>query len=204
MPYAPVTDEGAVLYYEDSGTPAGLTDYVTIVAIHGTLFHSGTSGTSGSSFRSYLYLMNLSSLSEVFGRVLPFATERGMRLVRINLRDYPGSTPLSKDAPGTAEEIIASMGQELAAFLAWFVEAEHLPEISSTSSADEKGTDLKGGLSILAWSMGNIPALSLLGNLDKVSQTRQDLLGKYVRSYVMLGRRSLHDSPPKMTVCPII
>lgn len=193
MPYAPITDEGAVLYYDDSGTPAGREDYVTVVAIHGTLFHSGTFDTSssGSSLGSYLYRMNLSSLSEVFGGMHPFATERGMRLVRINLRDYPGSTPLSKDAPGTAEEIIASMGQELAAFLAWFIEAEHLPEISLTTSADGKETDLKGGLSILGWSMGNIPALSLLGNLDKLPTTGRDLLGKYVRSYIMLGRRSL-------------
>ena len=41
MPTAPVDDKGSVLYYEDSGAPAGSTDYVTLVLIHGTGFHSG-------------------------------------------------------------------------------------------------------------------------------------------------------------------
>ena len=41
MPTVPVTQQGAVLYYEDSGVPGGSTDYVTIILIHGTCFHSG-------------------------------------------------------------------------------------------------------------------------------------------------------------------
>ena len=41
MPTAPVDNTGTVLYYEDSGAPAGSTDYVTLVLIHGTCFHGG-------------------------------------------------------------------------------------------------------------------------------------------------------------------
>ena len=41
MPILPVNDEGAVLYYEDSGAPPGSRDYHTIFLIHGFIFHSG-------------------------------------------------------------------------------------------------------------------------------------------------------------------
>lgn len=46
MPTAPVDNKGNVLYYEDSGEPAGSADYVTLVLIHGMCFHSGTFSTS--------------------------------------------------------------------------------------------------------------------------------------------------------------
>ena len=41
MPIAPVDTRGSVLYYEDSGVPNASTDYVTLVMVHGTCFHSG-------------------------------------------------------------------------------------------------------------------------------------------------------------------
>lgn len=41
MPLAPVNDEGVVLYYHDTGVPGNRTDYVTLIIIHGTIFHGG-------------------------------------------------------------------------------------------------------------------------------------------------------------------
>lgn len=41
MPILPVNDDGALLYYEDSGAPPGSRDYHTIFLIHGFIFHSG-------------------------------------------------------------------------------------------------------------------------------------------------------------------
>jgi hypothetical protein len=41
MPSIVVNDEGAVLSYEDSGAPAGKTDYSTVVILHGLVFHAG-------------------------------------------------------------------------------------------------------------------------------------------------------------------
>lgn len=40
MPQAPVNDK-TVLYYEDTGAPAGSSDYITIILIHGLTFHGG-------------------------------------------------------------------------------------------------------------------------------------------------------------------
>lgn len=42
MPIAPVNDDGAVLYYEDTGAPSQSTDYTTLALVHGLIFHSGT------------------------------------------------------------------------------------------------------------------------------------------------------------------
>lgn len=39
MPLAPVNDNGTQLYYEDSGAP-DTDSYVTLVLIHGTVFHA--------------------------------------------------------------------------------------------------------------------------------------------------------------------
>ena len=41
MPTVTINAEGVVLYYEDSGPPAGSSNYVTLVVIHGFIFHGG-------------------------------------------------------------------------------------------------------------------------------------------------------------------
>lgn len=41
MPTAPVSDDGAFVYYEDSAAPADVQDYTTIVLVHGYSLNSG-------------------------------------------------------------------------------------------------------------------------------------------------------------------
>ena len=41
MPTIPVNGSGAVLYYEDSGSPGTTEDYHTIFIVHGFIFHGG-------------------------------------------------------------------------------------------------------------------------------------------------------------------
>ena len=43
MPTIPVNDEGAVLFYEDSGAPQATEHYATLFILHGFMFHGGTS-----------------------------------------------------------------------------------------------------------------------------------------------------------------
>jgi hypothetical protein len=52
MPTLPVNNNGAVLYYEDSGAPSGKTEYSTIVIFHGLVFHGCTSSQTCSSLMS--------------------------------------------------------------------------------------------------------------------------------------------------------
>ncbi|KAL1950828.1 hypothetical protein VTO73DRAFT_5952 [Trametes versicolor] len=74
MPTAPLGDKGSVFYYKDSGAPSGSTNYTTLVLVPGTCFHIA-----------------------IYRPIIPFADEHNLRLVLLNLRDYPGSTPLSPE-----------------------------------------------------------------------------------------------------------
>lgn len=132
---------------------------------------------------------------ETFKMMLPFVSQHNLRFVRLNLRDYPGSSPWSQDeldgireGRETARDTVASMGVEIAAFLAWYIETQNIPALSSSEGIDEQGARAKGGISVGAWSMGNIASLSFLANLDKVPEATVALLGKYLRSYVMFGK----------------
>ena len=49
MPTATVDDSGHYLYYEDTGPVEGRDDYVTIVCVHGLIFH-------GSAYSSSFYI----------------------------------------------------------------------------------------------------------------------------------------------------
>ncbi|OJT12830.1 hypothetical protein TRAPUB_10665 [Trametes pubescens] len=166
MPTAPVDDNGTVLYFEDSGAPSGSTDYTTLVLVHGTCFHSA-----------------------VYRPMIPFAAERNLRLVLLNLRDYPGSTLLSpedvNDLRGPSEEAqaraIGNRGVEIAVFLCWFIESQRIPPIDEAT-----GT---GGLSLLSWSGGNCPAAAVFAHADKLPEETRRLLGTYLRSFIMYGAR---------------
>lgn len=41
MPTIPVNNDGAVLFYTDSGPPSEVADYATIILIHGFMFNIG-------------------------------------------------------------------------------------------------------------------------------------------------------------------
>ena len=41
MPTVDIDDKGTQIYYEDSGVPAGISDYTTIVLVHGFTVNSG-------------------------------------------------------------------------------------------------------------------------------------------------------------------
>ncbi|EIW51541.1 alpha/beta-hydrolase [Trametes versicolor FP-101664 SS1] len=180
MPTAPVDDNGTVLYFEDSGAPPGSTDYVTLVLVHGTCFHSA-----------------------VYRPMIPFFAEHDLRLVLLNLRDYPGSTLLSpedvNDLRGPSEEAqaraIKNRGLEIAAFLRWFIEFQCIPPIEGAA-----GT---GGVSLLAWSGGTCPTAAMFAHADKLPVETRKLLDTHLRSYIMYdpsGTIIGQPRPPGLTV----
>lgn len=42
MPFAPVNEDGAVMYYDDSGIPDDSATYTTVILVHGLVFHGGS------------------------------------------------------------------------------------------------------------------------------------------------------------------
>ncbi|PCH43966.1 hypothetical protein WOLCODRAFT_76102 [Wolfiporia cocos MD-104 SS10] len=165
MPQAPVDDNGTVLSFQDSGAPTGASNYVTLVLVHGTVAHGA-----------------------VFLPMFSFAAQYNIRLIALNLRNYPGSTPYS---PGELAVIhgsdrrsqalfIRDRGLEIAAFLEWFLRGEHIPPISRAP-----GGAVEGGIVLLGWSFGNSMTLSFLANASDLTPTRQNLLGVYLRHVII-------------------
>ncbi|CCM00689.1 uncharacterized protein FIBRA_02728 [Fibroporia radiculosa] len=166
MPFAPVGSDGVQFFYEDSGAPAASDSYVTLVLIHGGVFHS-----------------------PIYRPMFKHAADHNLRFVALNLRDYPRTTPLSAaelDAlrtggKETQRAEIRARGLEIASFIAWYIEHEGIPSITFSSGGDP----VSGGVAVLGWSIGNCTTISMLANADTLPLDVQGLLGRYMRTLII-------------------
>ncbi|KAH9830742.1 Alpha/Beta hydrolase protein [Rhodofomes roseus] len=164
MPLAPIDDNGTQSYFEDTGAPVGSTDYTTLVLIHGALIH-------GASFKA----------------LFPYASQHNVRLVTLNMRDYPGSTPFTDaelaamrgpDRNGQRTQL-HKRGFEIAAFVIWFIRKESIPPLRLD------GEKTSGGISVLGWSWGNTMSLSFVARATELSKQDQEFLEAYMRALVI-------------------
>lgn len=110
-----------------------------------------------------------------------------LRIVAVNRRDYPGSTPLTQEdttvlASGSDEQkaaFLKARGVEVATFVTRFVERNKLPPVSP----DRK----TGGFALLGWSLGNAIALSAVANVDSLPPAAQTLWASGMRSLILHG-----------------
>ncbi|RPD52530.1 alpha/beta-hydrolase [Lentinus tigrinus ALCF2SS1-7] len=168
MPTIGVDDNGTELAYLDSGAPSARPDsYVTIFAIHGTVFGF-----------------------HIYDKIFRLLQDRSdIRFVAISRRGYPGSTPftpdeitaLSTDSDDQKEAFLRARGTEVALFIDKFIEKFDLPPISSDGSS--------GGIALMGWSLGCSVALSVVSHMDTYPQRVQDRLGAHLRTLI------LHDPP---------
>ena len=121
-----------------------------------------------------------------------------MRLVRLNMREYPGSTLYSDEElallGGSHDEqtlALQARGLELAAFLRGFIESERIPP----RSPDNRG----GGISVLGWSGGNHLTLGMFAHADALSEETRMLLDGYLRTLILYGT----SLPPVVTKCDL-
>ena len=123
--------------------------------------------------------------------MVPFAAPNNLRLVLLNRRDYPGSTPLSDDdlrllsEDSTPEDnalFLRLRALELSEFLAWYIRKEAIPPTRKLNSGGNVG-----GMSIVAWSSANNLVLALLGNLEAVPQDARNFLEPYLHTYIHFG-----------------
>ncbi|KAK0460259.1 uncharacterized protein EV420DRAFT_1332722 [Desarmillaria tabescens] len=151
---------GVELSYIDSGAPAQ-SSYITIFAIHGMIF-----------------------AREIFQRVIDLAPSKGVRVVALNRRPFPGSTPLSAEelaiiqTGGTddsqREAFVEARGHEIAMFIDIFIQKFNLPPISSG-----------GGVALLGWSLGATFAPIVISNADTLPEGVRHRLGDYMRSLIL-------------------
>ena len=124
----------------------------------------------------------------MFSRLVPHATARQVRLIRVNLRDYPGSSGFSPDElepfRGDVEAqngAVARLGRELVVFLDQIIQELALPPIVLDDGKKS------GGLAVMAWSYGNVVLMSMLAHADDWPAETKDLLRRYIRTVVLYG-----------------
>lgn len=105
------------------------------------------------------------------------------------MQGYPGSSPLT-DAQATAltsadaeavTAVILDLSKEIAFVIAQIIKNESLPEPS------DLGGRRSGGVSIMAWSAGNVLMLSMLGNIAALAKDIGATLERHLISCVIYG-----------------
>jgi hypothetical protein len=171
MPTAPVDDHGTELYYEDTGALPG--PYTTLICVPGIGF----------------------TAPGIFARMREHASANRLRLVFLNRRDYPGSTPLAPtdatDSTPPGNAFYERRAAEIARFAAWFARAAALPPY--VVFADGSAT---GGVVLLGWSFGACVLLDVLASADRLEPRTRAGLAPYLRAVCTLGACFLFPSYP--------
>ncbi|EIM81568.1 uncharacterized protein STEHIDRAFT_161747 [Stereum hirsutum FP-91666 SS1] len=150
---------------EDTGAPPQCSEYKLVVIVHGLAWPSG-----------------------IFTRLLPFAPQHGARIILVNRRDYPGSTPfsdseqqlLSSCLPTTAEaaqnmrSYMKDRSRELYHFLVEVATTEAIPNVSE-----------KSGMIVVGWSLGSAWITALLAHLEEF-EGAGIMLQSYARKFICL------------------
>ncbi|KAJ4000245.1 hypothetical protein F5050DRAFT_638583 [Lentinula boryana] len=133
MPTFALANETLKFYYDDSGVPS-TPSYTTYVVVHGLSYHGELAG--------------------VFQRLLPVVNQHSHRMVTVNRREYPNSTPYTQSeldifARGSDEErlqLLLNEGKYLNLLLDGLIQLLALPP----------------NIVIVGWSLGSIFTLSML------------------------------------------
>ena len=187
MPLAKIKNGTLCFSYEDSGPLSG--SYTTLVMVHGTGFHNGG---HGSVVRLTCLILTRTPVG-IFSPMVPFAAANRVRLVLVNRRDYPGSTPLS-DAElaelgsshlQTRAKALAQQGTDIGLFLAWLVRKEKIPAMS----VDWRGKG-QGGIVLVAWSLAHTSLAGFLASADTLPADALRTLEPCLRAYCILGEHT--------------
>lgn len=133
----------------------------------------------------------------IFEKVMALAQGSNIRIVAVNRRDYPGSTPLTTEdtailASGSDEQkaaFLKARGVEVATFIDLFVERNGVPPISPDGHT--------GGFALLGWSLGNAIVLSAVANVESLPPAAQDRWTSGMRALI------LHGTPQSLLVFPL-
>ncbi|TFY81665.1 hypothetical protein EWM64_g2344 [Hericium alpestre] len=176
MPLAPLDDQETYLYFEDTGALLGI--YTTLVIVHGSGYNSG-----------------------IFKPMFVHAAAHGLRLVTVNRREYPNSTPLPDHElammrGGDIEAgkiFLRRRSLEVGQFLKWFLQKETISPISTSAGGKDEG-----GLVLLGWSSGWVHIAPLLAYADELPDDIVNALTPYLKGLCSYG--ACYQSPPRSTI----
>ncbi|KAJ7239193.1 hypothetical protein B0H12DRAFT_1190045 [Mycena haematopus] len=168
-----VLESGVTFGYTDTGAVTGR-EYTTLVIIHGHTFHSGT-----------------------FQRLNPLAQLNGLRIICVNRREYPGSSPYS---PAELTTFVEGSDTERASLLEQ--QGRDLAMFSETAVIIQLSIPQTGGIALIGWSLGTLFLLALIACIETLPTATQERLS-CVRSVIMLQPPSLSFGLPTPAGCII-
>lgn len=132
--------------------------------------------------------LQVDRITATFKRILPLSSKHYLRLVVVNRRDYPGSSPYTNEEldnikngdPSAHMDFAKNRARELASFIRNFVEQNKIPR------AAEDGKS--GGVVLMAWSAGGYYALQILAFADAIDSETRAVIEPYFRSLIMFGK----------------
>jgi hypothetical protein len=124
--------------------------------------------------------------------MIPFAAANRVRLILLNRRDYPGSTPFSAtefDELGSSDVetrgmALAQQGVDIGLFLAWLVREEKLPPVSTNRNGQQRG-----GIVLVGWSLAHTSLAGFLAHADALPVDALRALKPCLRAYCIFGEQ---------------
>ena len=144
------------------------------------------------------YLVDLSmNVIGTFSRLIPLAHQNNTRLILLNRRDYPGSTPYTDEeramvanlTPDADDEALARARERLHLFLKDRAREvyDFLEELVRRDDIPPARRDKNtGGIAVAGWSLGALWATSLLAYAP-LFPVNDIELAQYVRRVIVLG-----------------
>ncbi|KAF8215076.1 hypothetical protein K438DRAFT_1955069 [Mycena galopus ATCC 62051] len=187
MPTVSIPDKGIEFFFTDSGAPGNALDYTTLILVHGHTYHGGKFSVSATLF---IFTKSLA----LFRKLLPLAAARSLRIVCINRREYPGSTPhiaeeLRVYTSGTDQER-ATLMNEAGINLALAVDG--IIQQCSLQSA--------GGVALCGWSLGNSFIMAAMASVFCLPSETTKRLQSVIQTFILWDPPSQAlgmPSPPK-------
>lgn len=126
-----------------------------------------------------------------FRRLLEPAVARNLRIITINTREYPGSSPLTESEfsqltssdKEVQETALRNHALGIANFVAWITKDQNIP----APQTDADGHHV-GGIMLVHWSLGNLLLVSLLANIGLMEESTRTKLEQYLRTVVVYGK----------------
>ncbi|KAJ7489033.1 hypothetical protein FB451DRAFT_1337031 [Mycena latifolia] len=119
--------------------------------------------------------------------LIDIAPSRGVRVVALNRRSFPGSTPFTPEELNIAltggsgdderDVQMEARGHEIGTFIATFIKRFNLPPPSNDGKT--------GGAILFGWSLGSLSLLAVIGTADTMPEATRSVLSSHVRSLIV-------------------